>query len=446
MGGRGSARGWCAARALRTAARAAFAALIAATARAQDASAVQSLDELLAPAVQQANVQRPERGWDPDSIHGLIGELYGAASAAPIEDTLANLRSCREALERVGADPILLGYWIWQYGLTAIYLNRLADARAEFRHGLEVLPPEHAFASVLRVDLADIVQLDGCWREARQILAEAEPWLAPHDEGTIERFQRTEATGRWHGVQGEIDLKIGLPERAAARFEREAEYAREAWQYHREQKLNGSSALRWTALDHRLKLALATGDFAGVDRELERAASDPLFADWESESGAQFKVHVGAAHYERERRGETGLTDAKATLEAALEASEGDPLGQGEARVQLIKLAIERADWTSAREQIDALRAAGVGSTKLACGGNPAAVALDAFDARVRFETARDVAARRAALADLERSFEVFLAAWAEAPEREGGIAFLRYGERYLVLDELVRMCLAVDG
>ncbi|MCC6409760.1 MAG: CHAT domain-containing protein, partial [Planctomycetes bacterium] len=42
--------------------------------------------------------------------------------------------------------------------------------------------------------------------------------------------------------------------------------------------------------------------------------------------------------------------------------------------------------------------------------------------------------------------FEVFLAAWAEAPEREGGIAFLRYGERYLVLDELVRMCLAVDG
>ncbi|MBI5435276.1 MAG: CHAT domain-containing protein [Planctomycetes bacterium] len=376
----------------------------------------------------------------------MIGELYGAASAAPIEETLANLRHCREGLELVDAAPTLLGYWIWQYGLTTIYLNRFADAQAEFRHGLDVLRPEHAFASVLRVDLADIVQLDGCWREAREILAEAEPWLAPHEENAIDRFQRIEATGRWHGVQGEIDLKIGLPERAAARFEREAAYARDAWQYHHDQKLNGSSALRWTALDHRLKLALATGDFAGVDREFERAGTDPLYADWESESGAQFKVHIGAAHYERERRGETGLADAKATLEGALAGFAGDPLAQGEARVQLIKLAIERRDWTGAREHIDALRAAGVGSPKLACGGNPAAVALDAFEARVRFETTTDDSARRAALVDLERAFEVFLSAWEEAPEREGGIAFLRYGERYLVLDELVRMCLAVDG
>lgn len=357
-----------------------------------------------------------------------------------------HLTTCLQALERLGLEQPFLSYYFWQVGGAQMEAARPLVAIETYQRGLARATEPSIYTAAIRVDLAAVLLGEGCWRDAKRLLTEVEPELDAVGATDVERFYRTEIVARWFGIQGEIDLQLGLPDRAAARFAREAEAAREAWQIQQASFPDEFSASRWDALRHRFHLALASSDFASVDPLLEKSRTDPFYTDWTPSLDVEFAVIAGAARYELERRGRPVVDAAEATLEAAAANSAARSIDKEQALMLLAKLHIESGNWGRARELVDELRRLHPQWPTPRCGSNPTAITVDAYDARVRYETAADDAARRAVLEDFERSFELFLRAWSEAPDRDAGIAFLRYGERALVLDELLRMCLAVDG
>ncbi|MCK6447190.1 MAG: CHAT domain-containing protein [Planctomycetes bacterium] len=350
------------------------------------------------------------------------------------------------ALERLELEQPFLSYYFWQIGGAQMEAARPLVAIDTYQRGIAKATQPNVYAAAMKVDLAAVLIGEGCWRDAKQLLTEAEPELGAVDATEVERFYRTETVAHWFGIQGEIDLQLGLPDRAATRFQREAEAAREAWQIQQTAFPNEFSASRWDALRHRFHLALASSDFASVDALLEKSRTDPLYPDWTPSLDAEFAVLAGAARYELERRGKPVVDDAEATLEAAAANSAARSIDKEQALMLLAKLQIESGNWEAARELVDELRRLHPQWPTPRCGSNPTSITVDAYDARVRYESATDDTTRRSVLEDFERSFEVFLRAWSDAPDRDAGIAFLRYGERALVLDELLRMCLAVDG
>jgi hypothetical protein len=382
-----------------------------------------------------AGVEGPERGWDVEALIAGDGGLLWQVSALPVatEGLADALRDVRAALDALGADPKHRSYAACMAVEALRREQRFQEGRAEVEHGIREYDRAIAFSLWLRVELAEIERSEGRWKEAYAALEEARDLLEPREESPALAHARRIAAADWHGAYGQIDLMLGLCDRAWLDFEREAELAASL----------GEPANDWAVLDHRFKHALAVGDLARAAGLLDAAGTLP---DPSPEDLARLHVRRAIVRGEQEERGEFPSGSAVPELEAAIDLPDLTVLDRLDAAIALAKLLLANGEPSRAKVFVDRARGwLGPASTPGAA-LDSRSVECDAFDSSIARATGAEPAARRSALETLERSYTAYLSSWRAAPLRPGGIAFQHFGDRYLVASELARAQIDVHG
>ncbi|HVS12185.1 MAG TPA: CHAT domain-containing protein, partial [Planctomycetota bacterium] len=186
--------------------------------------------------------------------------------------------------------------------------------------------------------------------------------------------------------------------------------------------------------------ALATEDYEALERQVQ-AALQLTNAVHPSERG-WLLVMLGQARAERERMDPGRPRTAAEMLVTALDTAVLTPADRLKAQVALARVQLREGRWCEAEALVRAAReASSVGGQRI-----PEMAQLAALSASVALERGATADELERELASFRRDFEPFLAEWASAPLRKGGIAFLHFGERRAVVADLVRLTLATHG
>src|SRR6185436_12409095 len=144
------------------------------------------------------------------------------------------------------------------------------------------------------VDLAALESYEGRWDEAYRSLDDCRDGLRKREEPGPAKLARALSSGSWHGTRGELDVLLGLPDRAATSFAEEQEIARET----------EDPLLYWNAFEHQLQLHLALYDFPGVLRLVSDAREGQGYAEVPQDLRDKHRLFEAAALCELERRNE----------------------------------------------------------------------------------------------------------------------------------------------
>jgi hypothetical protein len=422
-------------------ARAALALIAGAAVSLAQTSDDRALEEIAA----AVGLERPAEGWTWAEVERVEYELLQRLDVAlPGEWSRGKaFARLRRFLVELGAPARSVGLAVTLAEVELIQENERAAARAELEFGVASLDETNPYLRGLWIDLAALEVADERWDAAHVALERGRASLSgpaverleaedpdPAPVGDEERLLALDLA-RWHGTRAELELVLGRPDLAHAFVAAEERISDRV----------DDDNLAWSALDHRLRLDLATMDFAGARRRIALERAKPGYASLAPSSRRKLEVREGLALHELELRGRAEPGRAIEILEGAASSGETGAQDVLDARVTLARAHAERGRRDDAARQI-ALARAGLGD-----GGrrDPRAVQLDALEAVLAFEDGGE-ADRRAALERLEASFGGLVDAWSKAPAGRTGLGFLHFVDRYVVLDALVRGCVAVEG
>lgn len=287
----------------------------------------------------------------------------------------------------------------------------------------------------LIVDLADVLMEVGRNREADAHLARV---LDGPDAGQIAPDMRC----RISGLRGQIYLHLGLPdvaERALGEQWRAAERLRE---------VDGprADAVHQEAVLRRLHLYLATDRPRQVVDLIDKVRAPGYYAKVSAPIDALFRLRRGLALAELSRGGAEWVDAAVGELRDAVD--DVLPSDRLCGLLALTELALRRHDHEEARSLIDRVDER-FRSMSGAVAGEYAQ--WNAYRAALRSDLMQSSssaapAERAAALADLQRAYDGLLDEWSRDSWRAEGIAFLHFGARCYVTNELIRAHAALVG
>ncbi len=330
--------------------------------------------------------------------------------------------------------------------------------------GVGVLEP--ANEAILELDLAQALSLDGLAREAAQRLEDAigRPHIPAIEEFGLRasRIELHRLAGEFDRAQAElaeldedleqasledaplrrleaylklqaalINIDIGLPDRARPLLGSARALA----------GLQQDRPLRETMRLVEVKLAFASGDPEWVLQVLEE---DDLALERDSFYRALARARIALSVCDRELP-DPSLDQIQGELLSLLDAGRLDRSARLGCLLALVDLDLAQGRTTQAEQRLS--RAAGIVSS-----ADPSAdfERENAAVAQARAAIALAAGAQRAALLsaldDLETSYERFLESWASIPERAGGLGFLHFEERRVLVARLIRLTLATHS
>lgn len=322
--------------------------------------------------------------------------------------------------------------------------GRQEEARELLEAELARVSADNPFRFWLACTLAEIERDEERWQAARELLALARRDAFP-EEGPQTAQGGVHARTWLLGLEGELWLDLGLPDRAAPLFAEERDLV---------DALDPPDVqLARAALDHRLRLLLAEDDFDGLAEVEERLASDRAHLDAPAWWQAKVDVRFAVGALEAELRGVAPAGAARERLEGLVAGGDLDPVEERWTHLHLALAQLDEPDLAAAADTLASLRALLAGAD----GATPTrphhrlALGLVALEARHALlvdgaggtpplPLAEHAARLRAAWND------GFLARWAEAPVRSGGLGYLYLSYRHLVAQELLELHLRLDG
>lgn len=381
----------------------------------------------------------PPRGSDPDLCLAFAQgwlELLKTPFAAsiPADEQVRGLDCAIQHAESV--DPAdqrdTLGSRL------AHELYRLLRAAGRERESADVLegalsrfPAAPEKRPYLLAALADVRRAEGDWSQAWARLLEAEEGYASLASYGVERhlLERTIA-----GSRCQLELAWGLPDQAVVSYERERE-AFEAGasdpESHLDLLLNASG------------IALGTANPIILNRSLDRfdkaLAEESLFAQW-PRARAQILARRALMQALLEEAEPTPEPRAPALLRAAFGEEALDEAHRAAVGMQLFEIALRGHDLDAAGAWLARLEGPSDGAqrapeltTSLVAARGKLALARGA---------GRDELERHAA--ELQGRYETFLQSFRERPERAGGLGYLDWRNRRLLVGTLLELALAL--
>lgn len=376
---------------------------------------------------------------DGDGVAALyMTELALAARSAPDAERFA---AARDALALLGPGQAGAEQAAWNTARLAnahVAAGRLEEADSIARFGVEAVDLELAWSQAPRLwhVLAEVARLQGRWVEAGECLDEMEASVRADDASELSASagllaQNREYRARLSTARAQSMLELGLLDQCGERL---ADARRDA-------ERSGVPAAMSEARLLELDRLLLSERFAEAIREAREAQDEPSLTAWKQ----LFLLSEGTARAELARQ--QAVADecfvahsarARACLHAALEAEQLLPAERLKAWLTLADLALTLEHF----EEADAaLRTAE--ELTAASGGELGSLTREAVLIGVhrwRWASASDaggeeVEVRRRAL---DEAFERFLEQWDRTPRRPGGIGFLHFGWRQLVVSEVL--------
>jgi hypothetical protein len=317
-------------------------------------------------------------------------------------------------------------------------LYRLLHASGRGREAVEVLeralaqfPGDPEARPYLLAALADERRTAGEWSRAWARLSEAEEARAALEADGLARdlrvLERTLA-----GVRCQLELAWVLPDQAVQSYERERRAfdagARDP-ESHLDLLLNASG------------VALATGrpsilgsSLARFEKEL---GQEQLFADRPA-ARAQLLARQALMRALLEDVDPGAEPRATALLAAAFEDEALDEAHRASLVICLFERALADGDLDAAADWLE--------RPARAQGAQELTAFLVAARAKVALARAADREELERHIAEVRAQYEAFLRSFRERPEREGGLAYLAWRSRRLLLGTVLELALALDG
>ncbi len=285
----------------------------------------------------------------------------------------------------------------------------------------------------VEIYFAGILRMRGDYGEADRRLARLEHAYGDADDARLVEWGLLP-------LRIQIDLDLGLPDRAAPAIRREhaaVEAMRAASSDARTLELVAASQIR------RANLLYAQGFYADVVAEVDRCLSDDEVYSAAPGRRAHLQLMKGMALTDLARTNPGWIDEAKAALDVPDEAVLSAP--------DRLRLALCRADLLLLCGEATAARDVLEGATGAAGFAGARVEPRDAADvarmkARIAVALLPDGDSPREELRDLAAAFDELLERWCDVPLRAGGVGFLRKSSRRAVLSELLRLRLAVAG
>lgn len=400
----------------------------------------ESLKQLL--ELHESAARALELAGSPEDLRVVISTAFRLISLpsgmelAPTQELLLLDRARRAAgpLEQ----PEVEANALWRQGLIHQRTGDLARAQATLEQAAAMAPRAPALAPWVLLDLGVVARQNGRWDNALHWLEQARSAL---DTDSYPAHVLTRASIL--GETFEIYMAFGTADQAALWLERERAAV-------------AASPTLTTELAlclHEVDLALAQGDDAGaaaaVDQALERADMMAVSRDGAAKlhlRRALASVQLAETEEDSER--------AAAALESALGHLRLPPAERVRALLHLAFGEIARGQYDRAQSYLDL-----TGSNPNEAGqeGSRAAVSehgprgylralTSAVESRLALSRDPDPAQLRGHLATLQRSTGELLAEWGTTPVLPGGIGFLHFGGRRLILSQLIALTMAVHG
>ncbi len=309
--------------------------------------------------------------------------------------------------------------------------GRLEEAYDLLREGTET---SHPHLPYFYLRLAAIARARDLWGDARQWLDLA---------ASVKDAPRTPSSFAFylHGECFRYHLSLGLLDLAAMDLDEEERRAAD---------LGENAHARATLVQHRLEYLLAIDDHERVVEIADELLSDPLHPDFVGQIG---KLRAFAL-VETSRRDPEVRAKAVAVMEELLRIAEagerGAPTPQDELHLELFlaMLQLEAEDHGAAERwlaragaRIEDLRRDGEENVRTRL-----AVLHDSLRGYHRIRSGATGEAGERALEEMRAAFDRLLAEWRSVPPRPGGIGFLWFSHKQLILEYLLRATLLVEG
>ncbi len=364
---------------------------------------------------------------------------YGSTETAP--ELFAAARAAAQAL----GDSSTRANVEWRRALHARRVGELAAAEEILLEAIAELGERRAMEPLLKLEYAELLRQRSATSAAEVALDEAQAGLRDESDGyAVHAATRCGI----YGARGQLDLDLGLPDRAALWFEREHALAMEL----------GDLDLYLAALLHRANLSSAIEDFDEVTRIVDEASGAPWFASANRAARAQLLVRKGIALSELARVGRAELVQASELFidvleQGALEESEALlvelalvdlALRAGGSRTEALRTAaFERArSWLErARQRLLRCKARDLASQPLQLEAR-----LAALESTLAISSGASLEERRAAALRLDVALQAFFSRWRATRLRPGGLGFLHYGSRRQLLGAKVNAALDLEG
>jgi hypothetical protein len=331
-------------------------------------------------------------------------------------------------------------------GLALRAAGKQDEARVQLASALEDCTAENPYTFWIAIALAEIERDEEHWSAAFELMQRALQSLEAPGRlrtGTVNEVQMARA---WYlGVLGETWIDLGLPDLAAGLFEQERALV---------DALSVPDAnMRRAVADHELRLELAEDDIDALESAEQRLEGEDWYRAQPQAWRARTRLQFAVGRLEAELREVRPRGEARARLEDLLAAGDLEPHEERWAQLHLAWALLDEGELEPALDVLADLRdlLANEGGAepqqphhRLAL----ALLALEARHARLSLDAGADPAVPLAEhLARLERVWnDAFLARWAEAPVRSGGVGYLYLSLRHLVAQELVELRLRLAG
>lgn len=331
-------------------------------------------------------------------------------------------------------DQSMVAYVEWRRSLWLRNIGDFLGAQDCLESALDELDNRRGMGPVLQCELAALQRAAGRWAKTLELLELAEAGLLDLSDGFAKHAPTRCAI---YGIRGQTFLDLGLPDRAAPWFQREAQLASDL----------GDLNLYLAAAIHRCNLLLSIEDFEGVVSELAALKAAPWYSNVDPSIRAQMSLRGAIARLELERESGAGVAQLVETLETLL--SEGylrfDEVIT--AQLGLADLAIRRKQDALARSSLEACRLEIAGNSKELPAGDPTSkrVQLEALSARLAVESEMSIEALEAHRKELLEALEDLFQRWEDTPLLAGGLAYLHFGNRRQVLSDAFHITLATQ-
>ncbi len=334
----------------------------------------------------------------------------------------------------------------WSAGLALRAAGKQDEARAKLAGALDLCTPENPYTFWIAIALAEIERDEEHWSAALELIERARRSLDEPGRlstGTVNEVPMARA---WClGILGETWIDLGLPDVAAGLFEEERALV--------DSLAPPDVNMRRSVVDHELRLELAEDDIDALEGAEQRLEGEDWYRAQPPAWRARTRLQFAVGRLEAELREARPRGEARARLEDLLVAGELQPNEERWAQLHLAWALLDEGELEPAREALAELR------EMLASEGGAeptqphhrlalALLALEARHARLTLDAGGTPSMPLAEhLARLERVWnDAFLARWAEAPVRSGGVGYLYLSLRHLVAQELVDLRLRVAG
>ena len=309
-----------------------------------------------------------------------------------------------------------------------------AEARAVLARSLVGFPADQTTVPYLLAALADEQRACGEWRGAWSSLQEAEDILSSTRStrfpAEIPVLERTLA-----GVRCQLELAWGLFDQAAATLQREREAVRTGASDPASQLdllLNASGVALAIGKEH-----LLTATLEELDQRMSvLALPKPALALLRARRALMLAMLMELA------RGDAAAqTRARAALVTAFSDTELENVHRVSVGVRLVLDALEQGALKEAGEWLTELeeRTAEQAVSELSA-------AVEALRVRVALARHDAPADLRARITALDEHYDDFLRSFQERPDRQGGLGYLAWSNRRLLLGTLFEAHLALDG